>query len=142
MQPAQIKLHPNENFLHHTKIQPPYFTRKIKRALLTWLFLQRLKNQRKQRTRSLYFLNFPYFFLFENCPIKLFFSMLCYSDQCACHSSHQAKQAAKIYICIRTVSSQRLLSTLLIQFKLYSMGCFGRVTRTVHLISVHTSQKH
>ena len=27
MPPAQIKLHPNENFLHHAKIQPPCLVR-------------------------------------------------------------------------------------------------------------------
>ena len=32
MQPAQINLHPDENFLHHAKIQPPYFAGQIKRA--------------------------------------------------------------------------------------------------------------
>ena len=32
MQPAQIKLHPDENFLHHAKIQPPCFAGQIKRA--------------------------------------------------------------------------------------------------------------
>ena len=29
MQPAQIKLHPDENFLHHAKIQPPYFAGQV-----------------------------------------------------------------------------------------------------------------
>ena len=33
MQPAQIKLHPNDNFLCHAKVQPPYFAGLIKRAL-------------------------------------------------------------------------------------------------------------
>ena len=33
MQPAQVKLHPDENFLHHAKIKPPYFAGQIKRAL-------------------------------------------------------------------------------------------------------------
>ena len=33
MQPAQIKLRPDEKFLHHAKIQPLYFAGQIKRAL-------------------------------------------------------------------------------------------------------------
>ena len=33
MQPAQIKLRPDEKLLHHAKIQPPYFAGQIKRAM-------------------------------------------------------------------------------------------------------------
>ena len=35
MEPAQIKLHPDENFLHHAKIQPQYFAGQIKRKKKT-----------------------------------------------------------------------------------------------------------
>ena len=32
MQPAQIKVHRDENFLHHAKVQPTYFAGQIKKA--------------------------------------------------------------------------------------------------------------
>ena len=33
LQPAQIKLHPDENYLQHAKIRPPYFVGQINRAM-------------------------------------------------------------------------------------------------------------
>ena len=63
-----------------------------------------------------------HFFLFENFQIKPFFSILCYSDQCACHSSHQAKQAAKVYILEQqTLSTCCLLCSSSLNYNLWAV---------------------